>query len=45
MDKLEAVCNEQSIQSLKIERLLSKMDYIAQALKERSDLGTLQCVR
>lgn len=34
MYKLEALCNEQSIQSLKIDRQLLKMADIAQALKD-----------
>ncbi|XP_050056366.1 uncharacterized protein LOC126549927 [Aphis gossypii] len=40
MEKLETVCNEQNIQRLMIERLLLKMDYIAQALKDNSGLHT-----
>lgn len=40
MEKLETVCNEQNIQRLMIERLLLKMDYIAQALKDESGLHT-----
>jgi hypothetical protein len=38
MEKLEAIGNEQSIQSLKIDRLLLKMDNISQALKNKNDL-------
>lgn len=40
MEKLETVCNEQNIQRLMIERLLLKMGYIAQALKDNSGLHT-----